>query len=402
MPNTSLLPLFGDGIHDDTAAIQQRIDQAGCELSLPAPHAHYLISSPLVLPSNFRLSLPRFAEIRLADGSNCYMLRNRRPNEAKTGFFTPHEPCAEEDYAANIEICGGIWDFNNLGQNPNPLWTGIFEPAGYIGFGMLFYAVRGFTMRSLTLKDPVNFAVTLDRISDFTVEDITFDYNYGNPVPVNMDGIHLNGNCRFGVIRNLKGACYDDAVALNADEGSNGPISDIDVDGIWAEDCHSAVRLLTGRNRVSNIHIHNVYGSYFQYCVGFTKQADCPVSGEFAGITLDHVYARKAPRYPIYQKDGMGIFALFFIERECHIRDLSISEFHRTESENPFPAIDIEPDAHVETLHLSRIRTENLTGAEMPLMRVSGTVDRLFTTDLSLQQAPAIVGDGTIVSHQHI
>ena len=48
------------------------------------------------------------------------------------------------------------------------------------------------------------------------------------------------------------------------------------------------------------------------------------------------------------------------------------------------------------------IRTENLTGAEMPLMRVSGTVDRLFTADLSLQQDPAIVGDGTIVSHQHI
>ena len=62
--------LYGDGIHDDTDAIQELIDHSGCELSLPVPQENYLISRPLEIPSNFKLKLPRYAKIRLADGSN--------------------------------------------------------------------------------------------------------------------------------------------------------------------------------------------------------------------------------------------------------------------------------------------------------------------------------------------
>ena len=64
--------LYGDGVHDDTAAIQELIDSGVCEVSLPAPKKHYLISKPLVIPSSFKLKLPRFAEIRLADGADCF------------------------------------------------------------------------------------------------------------------------------------------------------------------------------------------------------------------------------------------------------------------------------------------------------------------------------------------
>ncbi|MBR5519849.1 MAG: hypothetical protein IKU55_03935 [Clostridia bacterium] len=399
MCQTKLLPLFGDGVHDDTTAIQQRINQGACELVLPAPTVCYLISRPLDLPSNFRLVLPRFAEIRLADGANCYMLRNRRPSGALADHRQLREPIADDDYSRNIEICGGIWNMNNSGQAPNPLWKNDTPaPEGFIGFGMLFYAVRGLTLRSMTLKDPTNFAVTLDRVSYFTVEDIDFDYNYGNPVPVNMDGIHCNGNCHFGLIRNLKGACYDDAVALNADEGSDGPITNIEVSGIWAEDCHSAVRLLTGMHRVENIHIHDIYGTYFQYCVGFTKQADRDFTGEFAHISIDRIFAAKAPRHSIYQKDGMGIFALFFIERTTKIRDLSISEFYRTEAENPFPAIDVEPEAIVDALYLTRIATTNQTGQVMPLIRNNGTIGVFSAKNLSLGDDPLLIGSGTIVT----
>lgn len=68
--------LYGDGIHDDTAAIQERIDCGACEIALPVPEKHYLISKPLTIPSNFKLKLPRYAVIRLADGANCLMLQN--------------------------------------------------------------------------------------------------------------------------------------------------------------------------------------------------------------------------------------------------------------------------------------------------------------------------------------
>ena len=61
--------LYGDGVHDDYPAIQEMIDSGVCEVSLPAPKKCYLISKTLLLPSNFRLVLPRFAEIKLADSS---------------------------------------------------------------------------------------------------------------------------------------------------------------------------------------------------------------------------------------------------------------------------------------------------------------------------------------------
>ena len=73
--------LYGDGVHDDTAAIQERIDAAECELCLPAPKDCYLISAPLELKSDFRLVLPRYAKIRLADGANCVTSVERYLNE---------------------------------------------------------------------------------------------------------------------------------------------------------------------------------------------------------------------------------------------------------------------------------------------------------------------------------
>ena len=64
------------------------------------------------------------------------------------------------------------------------------------------------------------------------------------------DGIQLDGYCRFGRISNLKGATNDDLVAINADDNENespcfGPIEDISIDGLYAEGCHSAVRILS-------------------------------------------------------------------------------------------------------------------------------------------------------------
>ena len=214
--------LVGDGVHDDTAAIQDMIDCCS-EVVLPMPEVCYLISKPLVLHSGCKLKLPRFAEIKLKDGSNCVMLTNEmrgdiaeRTDSKLFSFINRFSP----DFSCeNIEVEGGIWNFNNKGQLGNPLSTRDYGDGWYSSFGFLFYHVRNFRMSSLTLKDPVNFAVTLDTVSYFTIENITFDFNEGNPYQSNMDGIHCNGNCHCGRIANLFGTCYDDIVALNAEEG---------------------------------------------------------------------------------------------------------------------------------------------------------------------------------------
>jgi len=377
--------LYGDGIHDDYPAIQEMIDSAKHELRLPEPEVCYLISRPLELPSDFKLSLPRFAEIKLAKGSNCFMLMNKAASQPDGQSIRPEElfglvcrhsailPCR------NIEVEGGIWNFNNLEQNPNPIYTGVYEPKDYLGFGFLFCHVRNLRISSLTLKDPTNFAVTLDTVSYFTVDNITFDFNYGNPLATNMDGIHLNGNCHFGHIANLKGACYDDLVALNADEGSAGPITSITIDGLYAEDCHSAVRLLSANHPVKKVHISNVYGTYYQYCIGITRFYEAKDKGCFDSITIDSVYASKALRIPVYaKKETDYVYPLIYIQDKLRIRALRISDLHRREEINPVSTICVREDTEIDQLILTNITTENHTGCpEMPLFDNRGTVRSL-------------------------
>lgn len=405
--------LYGDGIHDDTAAIQELIDSGRCEVTLPAPEKHYLISKPLELPSGFRLVLPRFAVIRLADGANCVMVRNKLIHDhahrlasevyldklqahlwGYVDDFSPDHPCR------NIEVCGGIWDCNNQGQIPNHQYSKDFSVREFYGYGMLFYNVTGLTLRDMTLKDPQRYAVTLAKVSYFTVENIVFDFNKGNPYPINMDGIHLDGCCHYGVMRNLKGACYDDLIALNAHEGSRGPITNILIDGIYAEDCHSAVRLLTVQNTVESIRISNVFGTYYQYCIGISKFYPGENTGCYRGISLDHIYAAKAwpARKGAFQHPHKTekAFPLIWIQGKTVVNDLSIAELHRKEKTLPKDTIFVGEGAHIKHLSVENVITENFTGGKMPLLRNKGHIDRLSMRHVSCGTDERLINEGEI------
>jgi hypothetical protein len=390
--------LYGDGINDDTAAIQEMIDSGVCEVSLPAPKKCYLISKPLVIPSNFKLKLPRFAEIKLADHSDCFMLQTKtvkKPskrllecfNEKQKLFwyFVDELSPDPEDACHDFEIEGGIWNYNNKNQKENPILTSNFTEEHYLGHLMFFYNVRNFRLSNMTFKDPANYAVMMDRASYFTVENITFDFNDGNPCACNMDGIHLDGNCHYGVIRNLQGACYDDLVALNAHEGSAGDITNIEIDGIFAENCHSAVRLLNVIHKVEHISISNVYGTYYQYCIGFTKYYPGETTGYFDAITLDNIHASKAPRLPIqevHMGDKNHHFPLVWLQSGTHIKNLSITDLHRRECVNPIETIHIGSTAEVDTLNVSNCSSENQTGKPMPFILKNSPVKNLSVTNV--------------------
>jgi len=393
--------LYGDGIHDDYPAIQQLLDSGRHEIALPEPEVCYLISKTLEIPSYTRLILPRYAHIRLADGANCPMLTNKftkLPAYQPAGDLWDIILCnsmAARDCVHDFEICGGIWDLNNRGQLGNPLWTRN-APDGYTGFGVLFANVKNFKLTNMTLKDPVNFAVTLDTASWFTVEDITFDFNYGNPTAANMDGIHLNGNCHFGTIRNLKGACYDDLVALNADEGTDGPITNMEIDGIYSTDCHSAVRLLTVKNAVEHIHITNVFGTYYQYCIGLTKYYPGPTTGYYDAITLDNIYASKADRLDVYCKKDTYVYPLIYIQEETVVKNLKVHTLHRREFFTPVETFYVGTDSFVDTMTLENITAENNTAEPMPFLVNQGNVACLTLRDIRTGGQPLMTGRGTV------
>lgn len=409
--------LYGDGIHDDTAAIQELIDSGVCEVSLPAPQKFYLISKPLELPSNFRLVLPRFAEIRLAAGSNCVMARNkmvknpgRRLREECYEAGSRWELCSYiwsyiDDYdpdspCENIEICGGVWNCNNQEQLPNPERRIDLSVREFYGCGMLFYNVRGFGLRDLTVKDPSQYGVTMDTVSNFTVENITFDFNDGNPYPINMDGIHLDGNCHYGTIRNLKGTCYDDMVALNAHEGSAGPITDIVIDGLYADYCHSAVRLLRVDEDFRNIHISNVFGNYYNYCIGLTKFYPGETEGCYDGITIDNVCAAKAA--PVQKGDFMQPprrncnWPLLWVQNNTKVKNLAIRNVHRREYTMNQELLLVGEKAVVDRLILENITMENYTGEPMPLFLNRGEIRYLDARNLDSGADETIVNEGFI------
>lgn len=429
--------LYGDGVHDDAPAIQEMIDSGVCEVVLPAPKKCYLITKTLWLPSNFRLVLPRFAEIKLADGANCAMVRNkgvykpeaRLPEEYYLraerrmkeriargdkmencsmedahnhvycfNYYVDEMSADEADANFNVELCGGIWNANNLGQEPNPQRDNVYKVKGFTGKAMIFYNVRNLKITSLTVKDPTNYAICIDRAKYFTVSDIFFDFNYGNPVPVNMDGIHVDGNCHYGTIENLQGACYDDLVALNADEGSFGPITNITVRRLYATDCHSAVRLLTLSSRIENIHISDVYGTYYQYGIGFTRFYIGGREGIFDAISMDNIFISKAERYDIYQKKGRYVYAPIYVEGKTRIGSLKIDTVHRRETHTAISTVYIGDGADVETLVLTNVSIENQINEPMPLLHNDGRIENLYARNLHTDGDEIMTGNGTIIN----
>lgn len=403
--------LFGDGIHDDFLAIQELIDNSGSYLELPMPKVTYLISSTLVLPSDFKLVLPEKAVIKLKENSNCPMLKNSWQEIENSGKYVyvgrdkiwNYVNCIspkKEHQCKNISVYGGIWDFNNLNQKPNPLRSLDFlENERYTGFGFQFFNVENLTISSLTLKNPVTFGVTMDVISDFLVENITFDYTVGNPMTINMDGIHLNGMCYNGVIRNLKGACFDDLVALNASEGYKGEISDILVQNLYAENCHSAVRLLAINEPINNVKISGVKGTYYQYCIGISKFYDVPVTEGFDNIEIENVFASKAPRTPeVFPYTDSYVYPLIWIQDNVMVKKVKIKNLYRKERVTAIPTIYIGQNTPVEELNLDNIKQENLLNVSFPLIHNKGSIKNFKLKDLSADKDEILINEGEIIN----
>jgi len=371
--------LVGDGTHDDTTAIQALLDSKRTLVRLPAPPKHYLISRTLLIHSNQMLQLERFTVIRLKDGSNCLMITNG-----------DHEGGNE-----NVMIEGGVWDMKNQGQSlaeyqKTRIWKGTYDPARYLGVLMRFNRVKRLTLRGLTLKDPVTFSTQLGNLEEFTIEDITFDHNLKR---TNMDGIHVHGNSRHGRITNLKGATNDDLVALNADDAgifemSRGPIEDVAVDGLWAKDGYTAVRLLSAGSPIRRIRLANIFGTYRYNAVSFTNHKVHPGSeSTFEDISITGLFCAKSgvgmkadPSQP-----GDSKFSLIWIDAPAVVHGLTLSDIRRTETVWPAATLFVEPGATIKALKLTQATVFNRTPGPLDLLVNRGTIEHLSLSQVILE-----------------
>lgn len=392
--------LFGDGINDDTLAIQEMLDSGVSEVFLPAPKKHYSISKTLKIHSNQTLRLAETTLIKLLPNSSCRMITN-----------------AEKD-AHDISIIGGIWDYDNVNQAPNIIKTEkakwfhsithnngdpntvvTHDLLGEMGVVINFAHVTRLRVSNLTIKNPVTFSFQIAYVTHFTIENIYFDQNFGNPTAENMDGIHVDGGCHYGSIRNVQGTCYDDIVALNADDCYDGPITNISIDGVYGTNSLRGVRLLSINSLVENISISNVFGTFYQNCVGLTYFYPKNGSrGKMSHISIRNIYGKNAHRRPEYQKgdDSFFRFAFVWVDGDIDIDQVTIDNLYRNEEISHVETLKVCKGAKIKTLSLSNILHQRTTDIPTTLFLNEGEIDKLYMYNVDASGDKLLENNGVI------
>lgn len=382
----ALIALVGNGIADDTAAIQERLDSGASCVYLPPPPKHYLISRTLRIGSGTELRLDRLTVIRLAPKSDCPMLENACFRGGGTNGF--------------VAVTGGIWDADNVHQTGNFMQMPelrkkspkTFDPDWFIGMAMRFCHVENMTLRALTVRNPVTYGIEFGKAAYVTVDDVTFDYRTWNPVPLNMDGVHLDGFCHHFRITNLRGTCFDDMVALNANDSicspEEGPITDVDIDGLYCDYCHSAARLLSAGAELKRVTIRNVHGNFYCYTVGLTHYFPQKPRGMMDDIVISDVFASKAIAPDGMDCDYRRRMPVIQVEGANDIGSLTIERIHRNERTLPADTVGVDSRATVRRLTVRDCKMDNRLERPIRFLGLDGRVSTLVNENNELLPGP--------------
>ncbi len=279
-----------DGKTDCSPAIARALEK---EKALFFPAGVYALTEALRIPSHRHLLLEDGAVLFAADG--CFN---------KAGCVSVIANADPQGGDEDIVLEGGKIDANNIGNAREDWMTG-----PNCGLTAYFQNVRGLTLKNINFHNSESYNMLLNRVEDFLIEDIRFS---STRLPKCQDGIHIHGHCHRGVIRNIHadyGCTNDDLIALNADENHNyaqntnsedGPITDILVENVYAENCWSAVRLLSVVNPLKNITFRNVKAGVrkhgfncdsSRYCAHpFCENAEDPRKvGTFENVLIEDV-----------------------------------------------------------------------------------------------------------------
>lgn len=225
-----------------TAAIQKTLDRTHA-VYVPARDQPYYLDNPIVLKSGHVFVAATNAEFRLCPNVNTCMIRNEHVTGSVEGRIPPTIA-----YDRDIVIEGGQWttlgtskkEWNGNVRGHTARTNGVHGCHGVV----LLNHVRDAVVRNVTVRQSRIYGIHLSDVSYFLVENIRFDEN-------GRDGVHINGNSSYGVIRSVKGSTYDDFVALNAWEWMNvapvyGTIHHVLVEHVTGSGGSAELRLLPG------------------------------------------------------------------------------------------------------------------------------------------------------------
>jgi len=339
--------VIADGVTDVSATLQNAINTAK-EKGLPLyiPTGVYKVSEPLKVPSDFNIVASMCAKI---------VLDGERKKHIGDFLLTNDDT---ENGNKNISITGGIWDGNNTGTgNKKP---DIFDKNGYSGAVLNFCNVKGLHLSDMVVANSVTYNIRMAKIDGFTIENISFvSDNFGE----NQDGLHFNGEVRHGKVKNIRALSYgqtnDDLIALNADDSMErvenfgmvrGDIEDVEFEDLFAENCHTVIRILSTAAAIRNIRIKNVYAGYRCFAIN----AD--------GARYCRTPLFKEEEYPM----GCGKIENFVIE--------NMTCFPTSDMENPALCIESLCDGF-------EIRNFRFDGKGKNALQVRNVAETVVTTD---------------------
>jgi len=260
----------GDGSAADDAAIQKALDSGAARVEIPA--GAYRITRTLFVRSNTAIAAEPGARVFV-----CGETPHRRGD-----FLLTNAGHAEGD--ANITIRGGVWDGHNAGRlNVKP--PDLFDPGAWSGATLNFYNIRGLALEDMILDNAVTFNARFGKIDGFLIRNIGFRSAELRP---NQDGLHFAGFVRNGVVENVaaltSGQTNDDLIALNADDSvvrlenrdlDRGPIENLAIRNVRAENCYSAFRVLSVDAPIRGIRISGVTAGCRHYAINMDAARHC-------------------------------------------------------------------------------------------------------------------------------
>ena len=375
--------LYGDALHDDTAAIQELLDKRGA-VSIDRPGT-YIVSKTLIIHSNTRFTLCPGAIIRVAPRSLCAVIEN--------------EHFAGGGRDEGISIVGGTFDGNCDEMGLDGEYEAIhrldhpYSPELFKGKLMRFAHVDGISLEKLTVKDPVSYGVQIADSRGFLVRDVRFDYNHHFGT---TDGIHINGPARDGVIENLWGTTNDDMVSLTTvdephAEVTLGPISNVYIHNVCAENGYSGVRLLAaGDFPMTDVRIDGVYGDYRHNAVLISQHGTRPNTKVwFDGIVIENVHASKSERplgddcFTYWEKEAYRA-PVIWLEKGINVGYVSIRNVIRRERSKVTKAylLKLDEGAVIDRLVVENVYQTNAEGVDAPVIFNKATVGSLVMRDV--------------------
>lgn len=243
----------GDGVNDDSIPIQSVLNGGMKEIFIPA--GDYRICHTLKVDSFTTITADPHARIFMCGetehGPEDFLLTN------SDHIFGN----------ASIQISGGVWDGNKQGRC-NFKDPDLFNMNACTGTALNFRNVRNLKLSGLTVANSVVYFIRMCMLDGFEIRDISFESEI---IENNQDGLHFNGWVKNGIVENIravtKGQTNDDLIALNADDAMNrlesngmtcGPIENIIFRNLYAEDCHTAIRMLSYTSPIRNLRFENV------------------------------------------------------------------------------------------------------------------------------------------------